>query len=53
MFVSDEWKLFLRAKKFEEQNFSSNGVKVVTEMDNDAVSVTNWKHKQKSDAFSS
>ena len=38
VFASDEWKLFLRAKKFEEQNFSSNGMKVVTQMDNDTVS---------------
>lgn len=51
VFVSDQWKVLVRAKKFKEQNFSSNGMKVVIDMDND--SFTSWKHKQKSDAFSS
>ena len=37
VFVVDQWKLFLRAKKFEEQGFSNNGMKVVSETDNDTV----------------
>ena len=39
VFVIDQWKLFLRAKKFEEQGFSNNGLKVVSEMENDTVVV--------------
>lgn len=37
VFVADKWQLFFQAKKFEAQVFSNNGMKVISETDNDIV----------------